>query len=220
MAHTFNGAQKIIELDSLQPNVEVKELYSQWKEWAITGDNLKYEKAFRNFGGDPTTSGQTAPAYYFLTNGWKVRVDGFDATLSYNLYSDDGLTPVITINGGTAQINNSDVGIVSGTGSTTIDYSLLASEISTALGSNLQVTVDSAAIATATRQEMDDNSTALAALQTAMDAMEASGGMDQAMHDALVIINEGIKKSSLVIPHVEDLPEFQVDTGGGGNDPT
>lgn len=112
MAHTFNGLTKRIILDPSLPDVNVKELYSDWKEWALQGSNLQYLQAMRTFGGDPTVEGQTAPAYYFLTNGWRCVVDGFDAVVSYNLYTDEGENPIITLNGGTALLNNSDVGIV------------------------------------------------------------------------------------------------------------
>jgi hypothetical protein len=111
MAHTFNGLTKRIAIDPNLSVVDVKELYSEWKEWALQSDNLQYLQAFRTFGGDPTVEGQTAPAYYFLTNGWRCVVDGFDATFSYNLYTDEGENPIITLNGGTSLLNNSDVGI-------------------------------------------------------------------------------------------------------------
>lgn len=112
MASVFDGSVKRIYIDSNLPNVIVQDLYSEWKEWAVQDNNLQYLQAFRSFGGDPTVEGQAAPAYYFLTNGWRVVVDGFDGTFSYNLYTDEGEQPVITLNGGTALLNNSDVGIV------------------------------------------------------------------------------------------------------------
>ena len=111
MPISFNGTTKRISVPSSEPNVSVQQLYSEWKEWAVQGNNLQFAQALRTFGGDPTIEGQTAPAYYFLTNGWRVVVDGFDADVSYNLYTDEGESPVITLNGGTARINNSDVGI-------------------------------------------------------------------------------------------------------------
>ena len=122
MAHTFNGTTKRITIDSALPNVSVKALYSDWKEWALQGNNLQYAQAFRTFGGDPTVEGQTAPAYYFLRNGWRCIVDGFDAVFSYNLYTDEGENPIITLNGGTALLNNSDVGIAKTSLDKSLDY--------------------------------------------------------------------------------------------------
>jgi hypothetical protein len=106
MAHTFNGTLKKIYIDSNLPDVAVQQLYSDWKEWAVQGDNLGFAQAFRTFGGDPTVEGQTAPAYYFLENGWRIVVDGFDATFGYNLYTSEGENPIITLNNGTALLNN------------------------------------------------------------------------------------------------------------------
>lgn len=122
MPTTFDGSAKRVYIDSLEPNVSVQELYSDWKEWALQGNNLGFAQAFRTFGGDPTVEGQTAPAYYFLTNGWRVVVDGFYATFSYNLYTDEGENPIITLNGGTSLLNNSDVGIVKTELDESLDY--------------------------------------------------------------------------------------------------
>lgn len=153
MAHIFNGEQKRIYIDSALPEVSVRELYSEWKEWVRISDNLKFQPAFRNFGGDPTIEGQTAPAYYFMTNGWRCVVDGFDATFAFNLYTDEGDSAVITLNNGTAQISNSDVGIIN----SSIDYNQLASQIADALGTNLNVTVDSASIAEAVTSDIESS---------------------------------------------------------------
>jgi hypothetical protein len=122
MAHTFNGPTKRITIDSTLPDVDIQELYSDWKEWTLQSDNLQYLQAFRTFGGDPTVEGQTAPAYYFLMNGWRIVVEGFDAVFSYNLYTDEGENPIITLNGGTALLNNSDVGIVKTDFDQSLDY--------------------------------------------------------------------------------------------------
>lgn len=54
------------------------------------------------------------PVYYFLTNGWKVVIDGsgVNVAFSYNLYTEDGSSPVIALNGATAILNNSDIGLM------------------------------------------------------------------------------------------------------------
>jgi hypothetical protein len=112
MAFSFDGTLKKIYIDSTSPIVDVKELYSAWKLWVIQDNNLQYPMAFRTVGGDPTVIGQYSPSYYFLTNGWKIVVDGFTASFSYNLYTDDGTAPVITLNNAAASLNNSDVGVL------------------------------------------------------------------------------------------------------------
>lgn len=147
MAHIFNGALRRIYIDAADPVVSVKELYSQWKEWVTISDNAKYLQAFRTFGGDPTSAGQFAPAYYFLMNGWRVVVDGFDGNFSFNLYTEEGDEPVETLNGGTAYVNNSDIPQAN---SNSVDFSGFDySALADAMGSSLSVTVDSADIADA-----------------------------------------------------------------------
>lgn len=121
MAFTFDGVNKRITVTGVTA-VSVQELYSSWKEWATTDNNLQYLQAMRTFGGDPTIEGQTAPAYYFMMNGWRVIVDGIDATFSYNLYTDEGENPIITLNGATARLNNSDVGIAESSIDKALEY--------------------------------------------------------------------------------------------------
>jgi len=73
--------------------VDVKvDLYSDAKEnWIATGD-AKFNFPFRTVGGDPIGGGRFAGDLYFLTNGWKIRPQEADHTLTFdgNLYLDDG----------------------------------------------------------------------------------------------------------------------------------
>ena len=71
MAITFDPINKRIILDSAY--VSAAQLYSRWKEWAKTGDNLKYEQAFYALGGDPLGGGLFVASYFFLMNGWRIR---------------------------------------------------------------------------------------------------------------------------------------------------
>ena len=111
MAITFNGALKRIYITNTS-SIIVKDVYSAWKNWLLLDDNLKFLQAFRTVGGDPTVSGQSAPVYYFLTNDWKIVIDGINVVFAYNLYTYDGSNPIVALNGATASLNNSDVGIV------------------------------------------------------------------------------------------------------------
>lgn len=115
MAYSFDGTNRVITV-TLVDTVDVADMYSKWKEWAQTADNFFYFHAFRTFGGDATVTGQRAPAYFFLVNGWRVHIDGIDVTFSTNLYTDEGDEPVITFNGATATIKNSDAPIVTANG--------------------------------------------------------------------------------------------------------
>lgn len=117
MAFSFNGSLKKIYITNVT-NVNSKELYSSWKNWILIDDNLQYLQAFRTIGGEPTIAGQYTPVYYFLTNGWKVVIDGsgVNVAFSYNLYTEDGSSPVIALNGATAILNNSDIGLMTAGG--------------------------------------------------------------------------------------------------------
>jgi hypothetical protein len=99
---TFDGPNKLIILetpvtDTLE--VEVKDLYSEWKVWVRTSDNAKYLPAFRVIGGDPLTPGINAGSYFFLQNndGWRIQAGNKDHTIYYtgNLAPEDSTLPVI-----------------------------------------------------------------------------------------------------------------------------
>ena len=99
---TFDGQNKIIDIDSPNTSIDVKiDLYSDWKEWVKLGDNSKWEQAFAVVGGEPLPGGKYVPSFYFLINGWKVRTYLGTTTIfiGTNLFTEDGSTPFIS--GGT-----------------------------------------------------------------------------------------------------------------------
>ena len=71
MAITFDPVNKRIILDSAF--YTAGQIYSRWKEWAITGENTKYLQAFSVLGGDPLGGGLFVASYFFLMNGWRIR---------------------------------------------------------------------------------------------------------------------------------------------------
>jgi hypothetical protein len=121
MAISFNGNLKRIYITNVS-TIMVNTIYSAWKNWLLLDNNLQFLQAFRVVGGDPTVSGQSSPVYYFLTNGWRIVIDGIDVIFSYNIYTDEGDNPVVALNGATASLNNSDVGIVSSNAGDVITY--------------------------------------------------------------------------------------------------
>ena len=109
---TFDPENKLIIINPGVTSLDVGiDLYSDWKEWVLQYDNAKWASAFRSIGGDPTSSTQNAPAYYFLTNGWKIYAEDVEVVIQLNLYSDDGLSPFI-INNAAVTNRGSDVPIV------------------------------------------------------------------------------------------------------------
>jgi len=81
---TFDGVNKIItEISAAGDNeLDVVEVYSEWKEWVTTSDNSKYLQAFTPVGGDPITPTQSLGITYFLENGWRIRPAELDHKLT------------------------------------------------------------------------------------------------------------------------------------------
>jgi hypothetical protein len=87
-------ARRIV-LDST--SVSAREIYAAWVDWVVLSDNAKWLPAFRSVGGDDLGGGISIPAYYFLTNNWRVRPMEANQTLSIdgNLFVDGGGDPVV-----------------------------------------------------------------------------------------------------------------------------
>ena len=71
MAISFDPTTKRIVLDSA--SVEIRTIYSRWKDWVQSSDNAKYHPAFSVVGGDELGGGLFVASYFFLENGWKIR---------------------------------------------------------------------------------------------------------------------------------------------------
>lgn len=96
---TFDWVNKLITVDAWVTEIDVEQdLYSDWKEWVMLSDNLKYLPALRTIGGDPTSWGNLAPKFFFLINDWRVHVEDLNINVSTNLYSDDYNTPFVIVN--------------------------------------------------------------------------------------------------------------------------
>lgn len=96
---SFDGVTKLITVNSNESVIDVKEdLYSAWKRWIQTRDNLKYIAAMRTVGGDPTTAGEFLGATFFVTNGWRIVLTNA-TTIEGNIFSDDFDTPYLTEEG-------------------------------------------------------------------------------------------------------------------------
>ena len=90
---TFDGINKLILINEGETDLDVQiDMYSDWKEWARTEDNLKYFPPFRTVGGEPTIAGQRLDVTYFLINGWKIKpyIGTYDLTLVGNIFDVDG----------------------------------------------------------------------------------------------------------------------------------
>lgn len=111
MPYSFNGVTRRIVVETGTSSLDVEDVYSRWKDWLLL-NNAGYYPAFRSFGGDPTITGQFAPKFFFLLNGWRFYVDGsIVPTLSVglNLYVEGGGDPFVKANGATVINKVSDI---------------------------------------------------------------------------------------------------------------
>jgi hypothetical protein len=120
----FSGITRQIIINNNVTELDVKiDLYSEWKRWSTEENNLKYLQAFRTFGGDPTITGQFAPAYFFLTNGWRVYANsGLEISVGTNLYTDELESPFIVSNNSAVSLRNSDAATVDTGVEQNLDY--------------------------------------------------------------------------------------------------
>lgn len=96
---TFDGINKQIIVNDGELDIDVQvDLYSDWKEWSLQRDHLKYLPAMRSVGGDPTVAGAFLGATFFTINDWQIVIS--DSTVfTGNLFSDDFESPFITVEG-------------------------------------------------------------------------------------------------------------------------
>lgn len=81
---TFSGSGKRIICDGGNTSISVPAVYTEWVDWALTGDNLQYYHAFENQGGAviDAGAGTEIPKYCYLVNSWRVRPQEANHTLS------------------------------------------------------------------------------------------------------------------------------------------
>ena len=97
----FDGKRKLIILEDGEREVDVRLMYQAWKSWFANIENLIYPVAMRYVGGDKIEDNRRIGITYFLTNGWKIKPYEANHTLVIkgNIYSDDGLFPVVKTEG-------------------------------------------------------------------------------------------------------------------------
>jgi hypothetical protein len=101
MALSFNGITKVITLSPGTIELGVRDLWSRWVDWLLTSDNSKYPIAFEQVGGNDIDliAGTSIPVYIFMVNGWKIKPQEADHTLTVN----DG---ILLVSGGGDPFND------------------------------------------------------------------------------------------------------------------
>lgn len=101
MGMTFDGPSKVVTLTAGTVAVSVRDLWSRWVDWFLTSDNSKYLPAFSQVGGNDIdqSAGTKIPIYAFLVNGWKIKPQEANHTLTIS----DG---ILLVDGGGDPFNN------------------------------------------------------------------------------------------------------------------
>lgn len=101
MQFSFDGINKIIQINNGVVDITAQDCYSEWKEWVLIDDNSKFDQALKYVGGDPLPGSKKLGITYFIMNGWKIRPYSGNHTLNVdgNLYSEDGSSPYMSVVG-------------------------------------------------------------------------------------------------------------------------
>ena len=112
MAIMFDGLSKRITLGAGDTSLSVRDLWSRWVDWLLTGDNSKYAIAFSQTGGDDidASAGTSIPIYIFMQNGWRVMPQSANHSLRVFdgvLLVAGGGDPFLDVPGYTVRVNYS-----------------------------------------------------------------------------------------------------------------
>jgi hypothetical protein len=106
---TFDGANSLIIINDNEPTINIKQdIYSDWKEWALKRDHLKFFPALRTVGGDPTVAGKFLGATFFTINDWQILIKE-STDFTGNIFSDNFAKPFSTNEGiklATSEVSN------------------------------------------------------------------------------------------------------------------
>lgn len=164
MGYIINGVTKTITLTTGTTQVSVRDVWSRWVDWFLTGDNSKFLPTFEQVGGNDidVSQGTSIPIYAFLVNGWKLKPQEANHTLTIN----DG---ILLVNGGGDPFLNTN-----GAYTVRINYQqpVQAISFSSTGGSGSTLTKEDIRI------EMDNNSTKLAETNTKVDELHKIQGLD------------------------------------------
>lgn len=186
MGYSIDGQNKLISLTTGTTSVSIRDLWSRWVDWYLTGDNSKFHPAFDFVGGNDidAIAGTKIPVYLFLLNGWKVRPQESSHTLNVV----DGI--ILVSGGGDPFINTIGSFVVR------INYQQPVQAISFTLSGGSQPPSNGPTISEI------ESVTKKYSRQT-VSAIERSPLL--AKKSQLEVINDGVKKSSLNIPHKKNI---------------
>lgn len=95
---TINYSSKLFIMDGGETELQIPILYSAWKDNVRLTNNIQYDLAMTQKGNDVISGTTVIADYAFLSNGWKIRPDEADHTLSITqgiLVTDDESDPFV-----------------------------------------------------------------------------------------------------------------------------
>ncbi len=96
---TFDPINRLVIINPGETVINVqRDIYSASKEWLKLENNLRFKRPMRTAGGDPIPGGGQLGTTFFMTNGWRIRVESA-VTINGNLYSDDFESPFVVPEG-------------------------------------------------------------------------------------------------------------------------
>jgi len=90
---TFDGVNRWILINDGETDIDIQtDIYSDWKEWVLLENNLKYFPPLNTVGGEPTIGAERLDVTYFLINGWRIKPYPGSYTLNLvgNIFDVDG----------------------------------------------------------------------------------------------------------------------------------
>jgi len=128
---TFDGPNKLILVNEGETSIDIQgEVYSNWKEWSLQRDNMKYLEAISTLGGDPITEETFIGDTYFLENGWRIQpwnsYNGYILDVIGNIYTREaGGNPVNPTNNVSVVLTRSNITETAIVGGATTENRLL-----------------------------------------------------------------------------------------------
>jgi hypothetical protein len=130
---TFDGRNRLILINDGETSIDMQtEVYSDWKEWVVLEDNLKYYPPLNTVGGEPTVGIERLDVTYFLINNWKFKPypGTYDLQIVGNVFDVDGGSIKVA-----ADINKGRANNISINTNTSVIVRLLTNEVSGSGGS-------------------------------------------------------------------------------------
>lgn len=84
MSYTFDGDNRLCILAPGTTVLDVRDMYSRWKEWLMEDGNARYLPFLDVIGGNPTVGANAIASYFFVLNGWRIRPQEAHHSLTVN----------------------------------------------------------------------------------------------------------------------------------------